>query len=102
MSPGGTIRLVSIASPQRTFSLTVTSMQAPVRMVWSDGMPWGLFRGVRTYQLDPVSTGTAFTMTEEFSGPLAGLIARSIPDLTASFDQFADGLQAAAERAVHE
>ncbi|MGV8910377.1 MAG: SRPBCC family protein [Propionicimonas sp.] len=101
MSPGGTIKLVSIASPQRTFSLTVTSMQAPVRMVWSDGMPLGLFRGVRTYQLDPIGAGTTFAMTEEFSGPLAGLITKSIPDLTDSFNQFADGLRAAAERAAH-
>jgi hypothetical protein len=99
MSPGGTITLVSVASPQRTFSLTVTAMQAPVRMVWSDGMPLGLFRGVRTYHLDPAGSGTAFSMTEEFSGPLAGLIIKAIPDLTESFNQFADGLKAAAERA---
>lgn len=102
MSPGSKIKLVSIASPQRSFSLTVTSMQAPVRMVWSDGMPLGLFRGVRTYRLGPVRAGTTFSMTEEFSGPLAGLIAKSIPDLTDSFDQFADGLQAAAERVAHK
>jgi hypothetical protein len=100
MSPGGTIRLVSIASPERTFSLTVTSMRAPARMVWSDGMPLGLFRGVRTYRLDPAGSGTAFSMTEEFSGPLAGLITKAIPDLTESFNQFADGLKAAAERTV--
>jgi hypothetical protein len=102
MSPGNTIRLVSIASPNRTFSLEVTSMQAPLRMVWSDGMPMGLFRGVRTYQLHPHGAGTTFSMTEEFTGPLSGLIARSIPDLTESFNQFADGLKSAAERAGHE
>ena len=101
MSPGSTIKLVSVASPSRTFSLTVASMQAPNRMVWSDGMPWGLFRGVRTYQLESVGAGTAFSMTEEFSGPLSGLIVRSIPDLTESFRQFADGLKAAAESATH-
>jgi len=100
MSPGGTIRLVSIASPERTFSLTVAAMQAPVSMVWSDGMPLGLFRGVRTYRLDPAGSGTAFSMTEEFSGPLAGLITKAIPDLTESFNQFADGLKAAAEKAT--
>lgn len=99
MAPGGTIKLVSIASPQRTFSLRVTSMQAPVSMVWSDGMPFGLFRGVRTYRLDPAGNGTSFSMTEEFTGPLAGLISKSIPDLTDSFDTFADGLKAAAEGA---
>jgi len=71
-----------------------------VSMVWSDGMPLGLFRGVRTYRLDPAGSGTAFSMTEEFSGPLAGLITKAIPDLTESFNQFADGLKAAAERAT--
>jgi hypothetical protein len=100
MEPGSTIRLVSVASPKRTFSLRVTSMQEPVRMVWADGMPIGLFRGVRTYRLDPLDAGTTFSMTEEFTGPLSGLIARSIPDLTDSFNQFADGLKAAAESAV--
>jgi hypothetical protein len=101
MSPGSTIKLVSIASPNRTFSLTIASMQAPQHMVWSDGMPLGLFRGVRTYQLEPTGDATAFSMTEEFTGPLSSLIARSIPDLTESFNQFADGLKAAAENAVH-
>ena len=100
MAPGNRIKLVSIASPNRTFTLEVTSMQAPERMVWSDGMPLGLFRGVRTYQLHPVGAGTTFSMTEEFTGPLSGLIARSIPDLTESFNQFADGLKAAAERSA--
>jgi uncharacterized protein YndB with AHSA1/START domain len=57
MSPGGSIKLVSIASPERTFSLRVTSMEAPRSMVWSDGMPFGLFRGVRTYRLDQSATG---------------------------------------------
>jgi len=43
--------------------------------------------------------GTKSSMTDQFSGPLAGLVAKSIPDLTGSFVQFADGLQVAAERA---
>lgn len=100
MSPGGVIKLVSIASPQRTFSLRVTSMQAPESMTWSDVMPFGLFRGVRTYRLGRVDSGTSFSMTEEFTGALAGLITKSIPDLTPSFDIFADGLKAAAEAAA--
>jgi hypothetical protein len=36
-------------------------------------------------------------MTEVYSGPLAGLITRAIPDQTESFHQFGDGLKAAAE-----
>ena len=100
MTEGGTVRLVSVASPKRTFTLAVVEVRPPHRMVWADGMPLGLFRGVRTYVLEPTEAGTTFSMSEEFAGPLSGLIARTIPDLTASFEQFADGLKAAAERAA--
>lgn len=60
----------------------------------------GLFRGVRTYSLAPVvgELGTDFAMTEVYTGALAGLIGRSIPDLGPSFEAFADALQAAAEQ----
>lgn len=75
-------------------------MQAPVRMTWPDGMPLGQFRGVRSYELAPRDAGTTFSMTEEFTGPLSGLITKSVPDLTNSFNQCADGLRAAAERAT--
>ena len=98
MAVGGSVKLVSVADPKRTFSLKVTAFEAPSRMVWSDGMPLGLFRGTRTYLVQPAGTGSSFSMTEEFTGPLSGLIARSIPDLNPSFTQFADGLKAGAER----
>ena len=66
-------------------------------MVWSDGMPLGLFKGERTYLLDERDGTTTFSMTEEYTGLLAGLITKSIPDMTDSFTEFADGLKAAAE-----
>ena len=94
---GDDIELVSIADPKRTFTLRVQEMVAPHRMVWTDGMPLGLFRGTRTYELTPDGDTTRFSMVEEFTGPLAGLITRMIPDLSESFAVFADGLQAAAE-----
>jgi hypothetical protein len=68
-------------------------------MVWSDGMPLGLFRGVRTYLLEERDGATEFSMTEVFSGPLSGLITKAIPDMTESFSLFTDGLEAAAESA---
>jgi hypothetical protein len=97
---GQKIELVSVASPKRAFRLTVTRLEAPSTMVWSDRMPLGLFRGVRTYTVTPCEDGTEFTMEEVFSGPLAPLITRMIPDLSASFEQFADGVKAAAEARV--
>lgn len=97
ISVGEKIRIVSTVDPKRTFTLTVTHLDAPRTMVWSGGMPWGLFRGVRTYAVTPQDGGVEFTMEEVFTGPLAPLITKSIPDMTDSFTQFADGLTAAAE-----
>ena len=62
------------------------------------GCRFGLFKCERTYRLRDRDGGTEFSMTEVFSGPLSGLISKSIPDLTDSFNQFADGLKTAAER----
>jgi hypothetical protein len=61
-------------------------------------MPLGLFRGVRTFTVSPGADGsTSFRMREEFTGPLLGLIWRSMPDLGPSFEQFAAGLKARVE-----
>jgi hypothetical protein len=100
VTPGGTVRLVAAVNRQRTFALRVTELVPSQRMVWASGMPLGLFRGVRTYSLAPAAGdgGTDFAMTEVYSGALASLIGRSIPDLGPSFEAFADALKAAAER----
>jgi hypothetical protein len=98
IATGERIKLVSTANPKRAFSLTVSDVQPERKMVWSSGMPLGLFKGVRTLALRPLGNGqTDFEMEEIYSGPLAPLITKSIPDLTASFEQFADGLKTAAE-----
>ena len=73
---GRTVSLVSVVNPKRSFNLKVTEMDAPNRMVWSDGMPLGLFRGVRTYELVPTGVSTTFSMTERYTGLLAPLITR--------------------------
>ena len=94
---GETIKLVSTVDPKRTFSLTVTEMVDPSRMVWTDGMPLGLFKGERTFEIVDRGGRSEFSMVEAFSGPLAGLITKAIPDLTDSFETFADGLKLASE-----
>ena len=97
---GAKLKITSAANPGRAFPVTVTELDPHRRMVFSGGMPLGLFRGVRVYTLEPSAEGgTRFGMREDYSGPLAGLIGRSIPDLGPSFRQFADGLKARAERA---
>lgn len=97
IAEGSQIRLVSIADPKRTFKLTVTEVRAPNHMVWADGMPLGLFKGRRTFTITDRTGACEFSMVEDFTGPLAGLITRAIPDLTPSFETFADGLKAEAE-----
>ena len=99
--PGGKLKLFTTASPGRAFPLTVTLFDRPTRMVWSGGMPLGLFKGERTYDITPLGGArTAFVMREVFSGLLASLITKSIPDLQPAFDAFAADLKRAAERPI--
>ena len=97
IAPGAKLKLWTAVSPKRAFPVKVTTLDAPRTMVWTGGMPLGLFKGVRTFTLTPEGAGTRFTVREEFSGPLLGLIWKSMPDLQPSFDQFAAGLKARAE-----
>jgi hypothetical protein len=67
-------------------------------MVWTGGMPLGLFKGERTFLLTPGSNERIdFSMREEYSGLMAPLICRSIPNLQPAFDEFASDLKRAAE-----
>jgi hypothetical protein len=98
IAPGGRVTVYAKINPGRAFPLKVTSFDSPRTMVWSGGMPLGLFRGERTFTLVPAADGAvAFTMREVYSGLMAPLITRSIPDLQPAFDEFAACLKKAAE-----
>jgi hypothetical protein len=99
IAPGEKIKVVSEANPKRAFPVKVTEFVQPSAMTWSGGMPLGLFKGVRTFRLSPEDGATRFVMREEYTGPMLPLIWRSMPDLQPSFEQFANGLKARAERA---
>jgi hypothetical protein len=94
VAPGAKIRAFSKLSPGRAFPVKVAELTPNERMVWSGGMPLGLFKGVRTFTLERTSTGTHFSLREVFSGPMLALIGKSIPDMTDAFAQFAAGLRA--------
>jgi len=99
IAPGETIKVFSKVSPGRAFPVKVTEFTPGQKMVWSGGMPMGLFKGVRSYTLSPQGNGvTKFDMREEYTGPLVPLMWRSMPDLGPSFTQFATGLKSRAER----
>lgn len=97
IAAGGRIKLWSEVDPKRAFALTVAVFEAPHRMEWHGGMPFGLFKGVRTFTITPVSGGCDFRMREEFSGLMSGIITRSMPDLQPGFDRFGDALKRHAE-----
>ncbi len=96
---GGILTVHAKLSPGRAFPVKVAELDAPRRMVWRGGMPFGLFVGTRTFTLAPESGGRVrFETREEFAGLLAPLIAKSIPDLQPAFDEFVRCLKTAAER----
>ncbi|MEM9779372.1 MAG: SRPBCC domain-containing protein [Pseudomonadota bacterium] len=94
---GGQIDLWSEVDPKRKFRLKIVSLEPGRRMVWESGMPFGLFRGARVFELARQGTGTQFRMREDYSGPLAGLMIKVIPDLQPSFETFGDGLKTTVE-----
>jgi hypothetical protein len=95
---GGKVTVHAKINPGRAFPLKVTEFEPARRMVWTGGMPLGLFRGERVFLLTPGANGDVeFSMREEYSGLMAGMITKSIPDLQPAFDEFARDLKRAAE-----
>lgn len=100
IAPGEKITAYTKLSPERAFPVNVTEFVPNQKMVWSSGMPLGLFKGERTFSLVSQEDGNVeFSVREEFSGLLLSLIGRSIPDMTTPFEQFVTGLKNHAERA---
>jgi hypothetical protein len=97
VAPGAKIKAFTKLSPGRAFPVKVRELVENERMVWSGGMPLGLFKGERTYALARDGSGTRFEMREVFSGPMLALIGGSIPDMTEAFQKFVSGLKARAE-----
>jgi hypothetical protein len=95
---GEKVTVYARLSPGRAFPVKVTEFVPGRKMVWTGGMPLGLFKGERTFTLTERGDGTVeFRMSEAFSGLLSPLIERSIPNLQPSFDEFAASLKKRAE-----
>ena len=95
---GNKVTVFAKASPGRAFPLRVTEFVPHKLMVWAGGMPLGLFTGKRAYSIRMINQNAVeFSMIEEFTGLMAPLITRSIPDLQPSFDEFAKCLKTYAE-----
>jgi hypothetical protein len=98
IAPGEKVTVHAKINPGRAFPVKVTEFVPASRMVWTGGMPLGLFKGQRTFTLTPGTDGTVdFRMSEVFGGILSPLIERSIPNLQPAFDEFAAALKTRAE-----
>ncbi len=98
VAPGAKLKVYSKLAPGRAFAVKVTRLDPPSVMVWSGGMPFGLFRGTRSFTLSPTDEGALrFTLHEVFDGLVLPLIARSMPDMTEAFQAFCAGLKTRAE-----
>ena len=95
---GGVLKLFTSSKPKQPMILHVTEFQAPTTFTLSGGLPFGLFRGNRTFTLTPQPSGqTKFHMREDFTGALEPILGRMIPDLTPSFEAYAMGLKQTCE-----
>jgi uncharacterized protein YndB with AHSA1/START domain len=97
VAPGATIKAFSKLAPGRAFPVKVSELVPNERMIWTGGMPLGLFRGVRSFTLAPEGGGTKFAVREVFSGPMLALIGRSLPDMSEAFQGFVRGLKKRSE-----
>ena len=101
VSPGAKLKVYSKLAPGRAFAVKVTQLDPPSTMVWTGGMPLGLFKGVRTFALSSAGKGqTHFSLHEVFEGLMLPLISRSMPDMTDAFRGFCAGLKTRAEAAT--
>lgn len=82
----------------RQVPMKVTVFEAPSRMEWKGGLPFGLFTGVRTFTVAPDAGGARFRLHLRMSGRLAPLILKSVGDRQPEIDGFAAGLKARAEQ----
>jgi hypothetical protein len=92
LAPGAKLRLTA-GKLGKGYPFKVTELVPQERVVLTGSTPLGVFTGVRTYTLAATGDSTTLTVREEYSGRLAKAVLTTMPDLTASFEQFAMGLK---------
>ena len=91
-----------VPGTNRTFTPRISGVVTARRLTWSDGLPC-VFKGVRTFELEPHDDGsTDFVMEERFSGLMFALVKRMLPDFRSIFEAYAGDLKREAERIAHE
>lgn len=94
ISLNSSLKIYSKLNPKRAFNVRVSLLKSPQKMIWEGGLPFHLFKGIRTFTLIPKDDFTCeIHVEEEFSGFLLFLIKPSLPDMTESFKAFTLGLK---------
>jgi hypothetical protein len=100
---GERLTVVATGTRRRPLQVTVIELRPGEVMRWRSGLPLGLSVAERTYRLDPQTDGsTEFTLREEYTGPLAPVMMRTVPDLTPAFRVFVAGLKQRVEQRAAE
>ena len=95
---GEKVKFFTKFSPDQAFAVKITGFEPHKKMVFTGGLPFGLFKSERTHTLTATADGqTTFHTEESFSGLLYPLFGSKIPDLTESFNDFVAGLKGVAE-----
>jgi hypothetical protein len=99
IAPAEKLTIYAKIAPKRAFKVRVSEFVPNSKMVWSSGMPFGLFEGQRSFRLEPLEDGqVTFILQEVFSGLLLPLLGGTIPDLNPTFASFAKALKTRAEQ----
>lgn len=94
IAPQEKLTIYSTLASNRTFNVVVSEFEPHKKMVWSSGMPLGLFDGKRTFTLEAVGDNqTKITTQEVFKGLLLPLFGRTIPDMNPVFETFCNDLK---------
>lgn len=101
-APEGTLVLHRNAEP-KVATVVVTAFDPPhqLALTGTGGMPQAMLKAVRTFSLEPAANGAVeFTQELVFTGMMAGMITKQIPDQEPIMAQTGEALKARAERAA--
>lgn len=98
MALGERIKFFTEFNPDQAFVVKITVFEPNQKIVFTDGLPLGLFKSERTHTLSSSVEGKTLVHTKEtFSGLLFPFFGSKIPDLTDSLNAFVVGLKQRAE-----
>ncbi|HEY0734267.1 MAG TPA: SRPBCC domain-containing protein [Herpetosiphonaceae bacterium] len=94
---GETITVFSTLAPGRAFPVKITTLEQPRQMAWTNTMPLGVLKSVRSHTIHPNGSSSRFEINEVVSGAMLAVLGGALPDLTEPFAAFCSGLKARVE-----